>query len=40
MGPVKEAAFVRYMVDEGLIVELWPKLSQEIEDETSWAFFA
>ena len=40
MAPVKEAALVRYMVREGLIAELWPKLSQQIEDETSWAFFA
>jgi hypothetical protein len=40
MGPVTEAALVRYMVREGLIAELWPKLSEPIEDETSWAFFA
>jgi hypothetical protein len=40
MGPIKEAAFVRYVVREGLIAELWPKLSQQIEDETSWAFFS
>ena len=34
----REAAFVRYMVHEGLIEGMWPQLSRQIEEEADWAF--
>jgi hypothetical protein len=34
----QEAAFVRYIVNEGLIDELWPDLSKRIKAEADWAF--
>ena len=34
----REAACIRYLVNEGLIEELWPKMSQKIKEEADWAF--
>ena len=34
----KEAAFVRYMVNEGLIEDMWPHISKQIEEDSNWAF--
>jgi hypothetical protein len=34
----KEAACIRYLVNEGLIEELWPQMSRQIIEETDWAF--
>ena len=34
----KEAAFVRYMVNEGLIEDMWPHISKQIEEDSKWAF--
>ena len=38
VGFAKEAAFVRYMVNEGLIQDMWPRLSKQIEEDSNWAF--
>ena len=35
----REAACIRYLVNEGLIEELWPRMSQKIKEEADWAFF-
>ena len=34
----KEAAFVRYIVNEGLIEDMWPEISKQIEEDSDWAF--
>ena len=34
----KEAAFVRYMVNEGLIEDMWPHISKQIKEDSNWAF--
>jgi hypothetical protein len=34
----QEAACIRYLVNEGLIEELWPQMSRKIMEETDWAF--
>jgi hypothetical protein len=34
----QEAAFVRYIVNEGLVENLWPHLSEKIQKEADWAF--
>jgi hypothetical protein len=34
----REAAFIRYMVHEGLIEGMWPQESRQIEEEANWAF--
>jgi len=34
----REAACIRYLVNEGLIEELWPQMSRKIIGETDWAF--
>jgi hypothetical protein len=34
----EEAAFVRYIVNEGLVDDLWPHLSKRIQKEADWAF--
>jgi hypothetical protein len=39
MEPEREAACIRYLVNEGLIEELWPRTSQKIKEEADWAFF-
>ena len=38
IDPAKEAAVVRYMVNEGLIENLWPQMSKQIEEDANWAF--
>jgi len=38
MDSAREAACIRYLVNEGLIEELWPKMSQKIKEEADWAF--
>jgi hypothetical protein len=38
VNPVQEAAFIRYMIHEGLIEDLWPQMSKRIEEEANWAF--
>jgi hypothetical protein len=38
LNPSKEAAVVRYMVNEGLIENLWPQMSKQIEEDANWAF--
>jgi hypothetical protein len=34
----REAAFIRYMVHEGLIEGMWPQASGQIKEEANWAF--
>jgi hypothetical protein len=38
MDPAREAACIRYLVNEGLIEELWPRMSGKIKEEAGWAF--
>ncbi len=38
VSPAQEAAFVRYIIHEGLIEDLWPQISKQIEEEANWAF--
>ena len=38
MDPDQEAACIRYLVNEGLIEELWPRMSGKIKEEAGWAF--
>jgi hypothetical protein len=38
IDPAKEAAVVRYMVNEGLIENMWPQMSKQIEEDANWAF--
>ena len=40
VSPAKEAAFIRYMIHEGLIENLWPHMSKQIEDDANWAFLS
>jgi hypothetical protein len=40
MSPEREAAFIRYLINEGLTEEMWPRISQKIEEEANWAFFS
>lgn len=37
--PEQEAAFIRYIVNEGLAENIWRGMSRKIEEEASWAFF-
>jgi hypothetical protein len=39
LNPAREAAFVRYMVQEGFIESMWPQMAKQIKDESKWAFF-
>jgi hypothetical protein len=39
VNPEREAAFIRYMVREGLIEDMWRDMSDKIEIEAHWAFF-
>jgi predicted membrane channel-forming protein YqfA (hemolysin III family) len=39
LTPEKEAALIRYMINEDLIEEFWGGISQKIEEEGAWAFF-
>jgi hypothetical protein len=38
LSAVQEAAFVRYMVNEGHIENIWPHMSKQIEEDAGWAF--
>jgi hypothetical protein len=38
LTPEREAAFIRYMVNEGLIENIWRRMSKKIEEEANWAF--
>jgi hypothetical protein len=38
VNPEREAACIRYMVNEGLIEDLWPEMSKKIKEEADWAF--
>lgn len=38
LTPQREAAFIRYIVNEGLVEDLWQGLSKKIEEEATWAF--
>jgi hypothetical protein len=40
MGPEREAALIRYLINEGLSEKMWPQISRRIEEEAHWAFFA
>jgi hypothetical protein len=40
VSPAQEAAFIRYLVREGLIENLWPQMSKQIEDDANWAFLS
>ena len=40
LTPEREAAFIRYIVNEGLVEDLWQGLSKKIEEEATWAFLA
>jgi hypothetical protein len=38
VDPAQEAAFIRYLVREGLIESMWPEISRQIEESAKWAF--
>ena len=40
MGHLREAAFVRYLIQEGLVENLWPQMSKQIQEEAHWAFLS
>jgi 4-amino-4-deoxy-L-arabinose transferase-like glycosyltransferase len=40
LGPDREAAVIRYLINEGLSERMWPQISRRIEEEANWAFFA
>ena len=40
VSPAREAAFIRYIIQEGLINNLWPQMSKQIEEEANWAFLS
>jgi len=40
VSPAQEAAFIRYMIHEGLIEDLWPQMSKQIEEDADWAFLS
>ncbi len=40
MDSVREAAFIRYLIREGLIENLWPQMSKQLEREADWAFLS
>ena len=40
LKPEKEAAIIRYLINEGLTQKWWPQISKRIEEESNWAFFA
>ena len=35
----REAAYIRYLVHEGLVENIWRGMSKRIEEEATWAFF-
>jgi hypothetical protein len=38
LTPEREAAFIRYIVNEGLIENIWPETSKKLQEEANWAF--
>jgi hypothetical protein len=40
VSPAQEAAFIRYIIHEGLIEDFLPQMSEQIEEEASWAFLS
>ncbi len=40
ISPGREAAVIRYLINEGLSERMWPEISTRIEEEATWAFFA
>jgi len=40
MEPEREAALIKYLINEGLSERMWPQISRRIEEEATWAFFA
>jgi hypothetical protein len=40
ISPDREAAVIRYLINEGLSGKMWPQTSSRIEKEANWAFFA
>jgi hypothetical protein len=40
ISPEREAAVIRYLINEGLSEIFWPEISRRIEEEANWAFFA
>jgi hypothetical protein len=40
VSPALEAAFIRYIIHEGLIEDLLPQMSNQIEEEAGWAFLS
>lgn len=40
LEPEREAAVIRYLINEGLSERMWPHMSRRIEEEATWAFFA
>jgi len=38
LTPEREAAFIRYIVNEGLLEDFWQGLSKKIKEEATWAF--
>jgi len=40
VNPAQEAAFIRYLVNEGLVEAMWPNISGQIEEEANWAFLS
>jgi len=39
IGPEREAAFIRYLIHEGFVEKMWPRLKAKIQEEADWAFF-
>jgi hypothetical protein len=39
ISPEREAAMIRYVINEGLSEKMWPQISRRIEEEANWAFF-
>ena len=40
ISPEREAAIIRYLINEGLSEKMWSQISRRIEEEADWAFFA
>ena len=40
VSPAREAAFIRYIIQEGLVDDLWPQMSKQIQEEANWAFLS
>ena len=38
VSPEREAACIRYIVNEGLIEDWWPQMNKKIMEEANWAF--